>query len=312
MEYLNKQHPNIRFTIEHEQNGELPFLDALVYRGSSRYHTTLFRKKTFTGVYLNWTSLTSRKYKISLIYCLLDRIWKICSDPGHRDEEIHKLRGILATNEYPVDIVNREINKFVTNRTKVSGSNQPTEPAEKDQSDKTTTRFLILPFVSQKAESFAKKLKNVVNEFYPQVDFNVAFKTPDEIGKHFPYKDNIKSNLDRSLVVYRIKCKTEGCDASYIGKTERILRHRVEEHQKQSSSACHQHEAKNHGHHMDFDDVEVLDSADSDFKLCCKELLHIVQKKPTLNRQLGSHSQYNIKTLIIAAYPQFTDEASTS
>ena len=63
---------------------------------------------------------------------------------------------------------------------------------------------------------------------------------------------------------------------------------------------------------MDYDNVEIIDSADSNMKLLCKELLHIVQKKPLLNRQLGAHSKYNIKTLIIAAYPQFTDEASTS
>ena len=63
---------------------------------------------------------------------------------------------------------------------------------------------------------------------------------------------------------------------------------------------------------MDYDDVEIIDSADSNCKLLCKELLHIVKKKPSLNRQLGNDSSLNIKTLIIAAYPQSTDGASTS
>ena len=74
LSYLNQQHPNIKFTIEHEVEDRLPFLDTSVYRSQTRYHTTLYRKKTFTGVYLNWTSLTAKKYKINLIYCLLDRI----------------------------------------------------------------------------------------------------------------------------------------------------------------------------------------------------------------------------------------------
>ena len=72
-----------------------------------------------------------------------------------------------------------------------------------------------------------------------------------------------------------------------------------------------QHE-KISGHLMDYEDVEIIDSADCNMKLLCKELLRIVEKKSSLNRLLGAHSKYNIKTLIIAEYPQFTDEASTS
>jgi hypothetical protein len=63
------------------------------------------------------------------------------------------------------------------------------------------TRYIVLPFVSNKAEGFAKRLKTLVSKSYPQVDFNIAFKTPDEIGKHFPYKDKIKAVEKRSLVV---------------------------------------------------------------------------------------------------------------
>ena len=72
--FLNKQHPNIRFTIEHEKDNKLPFLDTCVERRRNKYSTRIYRKKTFTGVYLNWTSLTARSYKISLIRYLTERI----------------------------------------------------------------------------------------------------------------------------------------------------------------------------------------------------------------------------------------------
>ena len=58
------------------------------------------------------------------------------------------------------------------------------------------------------------------------------------------------------------------------------------------------------------ENVKILDSADSDYKLLMKERLHIIARKPVLNRQLGQHSQYNIKTLIIAAHPD-VNEADT-
>ncbi len=80
LNYLNTQHNNIRFTIENEKQNKIPFLDTTVTRNETCFKLSLYHKPTFTGVYLNWTSLTSRKYKISLIYCLCDRIWKICQD----------------------------------------------------------------------------------------------------------------------------------------------------------------------------------------------------------------------------------------
>ena len=62
---------------------------------------------------------------------------------------------------------------------------------------------------------------------------------------------------------------------------------------------------------MDYKNVKILDSADSDYKLLMKERLHIIARKPSLNRQLSPQSQYQIKTLIIAAHPDPVDEATT-
>ena len=60
----------------------------------------------------NWNSLTDRKYKIGLIYCLLDRIWKICSDKKDR-ELVEKLKAILAKNDYSSEIIKKETEKFL-------------------------------------------------------------------------------------------------------------------------------------------------------------------------------------------------------
>ena len=167
---------------------------------------------------------------------------------------------------------------------------------------------MVLPYVSQRVEGFTKRLKAHVNKFFPQVEFNVAFRTPNEIGKFFPFKDKVKQITSRALVVYRIKCSRSDCDATYIGKTQRILCHRLREHQNQESSACQQHESEHEGHTMDYENVEILDQAESNFKLEMKELLHIIQHKPSLNRQLNAQSKYNIRTLIIAAYPHVNED----
>ena len=81
LEFLNKLHPNIKFTMEMEEKNTLNFLDIKIEKTPKLIFLYLaFHKDTFTGVYLNWRSLLSRKYKISLIKCLLFRIFKICSN----------------------------------------------------------------------------------------------------------------------------------------------------------------------------------------------------------------------------------------
>jgi hypothetical protein len=206
---LNSKHPNIKFTLEKENSNRLPFLDITVVRTRMKFITTLYRKKTFTGVYLNWTSLTSRKYKIGLIQCLLDRVWRICTEEKDRLEEVRKMRLILEKNEYPTHIINKEIERFIQHR---RSQRQEITTVEKAR------RFIVLPFVNRQAEHFGQRLKSLVEKSYPQVQFSTIFRAPDEIGKRFPFKDNIKKVEIKSLVVYNIKCRE--CNAQYIGKTE--------------------------------------------------------------------------------------------
>ena len=297
LQYLNEQHPNIKFTIEYERNNKLPFVDTCVKRMPDRYITTVYHKKTFTGVYLNWTSLTSRKYKIGLIKCLLNRILRICSETADRDLEIRKLKFNLESNQYPRDIIEKVIKEEldrVQNKRSTATESQ-TEPSQ-------TKDFIALPYNNNRCEDFARRLTKTVNENFPSTKFSVAFQSPKTIGDLFPFKDNIAKNEDKALVVYLIKCKD--CSASYIGKTQRVLARRLYEHSRGAESACHQH-CTSENHTMDYDGVEIIDHASNDTKLKIKELLHILKRKPELNRQMNSQNEFNIKTILIKAYSDY-------
>ncbi|CAF1128018.1 unnamed protein product, partial [Brachionus calyciflorus] len=115
---IKQTHPNIKFTIEHECNKTLPFLDTLVNRSLGKFTTTIYHKKTFTGVYLNWTSLTARKYKIGLLSCLLNRIEAICSEENDIISEEQKLKTIFLKNQYPQDIIEEEFKRFENKKPK--------------------------------------------------------------------------------------------------------------------------------------------------------------------------------------------------
>ena len=49
--YLNSRHDNIQLTIEFEQENEIPLLDVLIKRYHNSFPTSIYRKKTFTGLY---------------------------------------------------------------------------------------------------------------------------------------------------------------------------------------------------------------------------------------------------------------------
>jgi len=64
-DFINSEHTNIKFTMEKEENHKLPFLDVLVDNSHPDFlATSVFRKKTYTGLLTNFFSFTPVSYKI--------------------------------------------------------------------------------------------------------------------------------------------------------------------------------------------------------------------------------------------------------
>ena len=203
LQFLNDQHPNISFTIEEEVGNKLPFWDTLVIRSNNSYTTTLYRKKTFTGVYLhrNWHSLTKRRYSLTgivlhrvgtkLDLCLAERIWRICITGEDKSYELDNLRSILLRG-YPTDIIDMVLLKFREDKVKII---LPNFGPEKNK------RFIKLPYLSKRCDEFESSLEELINKRYPQVDFTIAISAPTIIEKLFPFKDNVKNLKEKFLVV---------------------------------------------------------------------------------------------------------------
>ena len=76
-DYINARHPSIRFTMEREIDKKLPFLDILLDNSHPSIVTSVYRKKTFTGLLTNYFSFAPLNYKLGLIRTLVDRVYKI-------------------------------------------------------------------------------------------------------------------------------------------------------------------------------------------------------------------------------------------
>ena len=96
---MNNSYPNIKFTMETEHNESLPFLDILIIRQSDGTLTTqVYRKPTYTGLYLRWDSFVPKQYKIGLIKCLIHGTWHICSCSEHFSQEMDFVKSVLIKN----------------------------------------------------------------------------------------------------------------------------------------------------------------------------------------------------------------------
>ena len=67
---LNDLHTTLQFTFEKEVKNSLPFLDVLVEKPDTGFLTSVYRKPTFSGLYIRWTSFCQKQRKISLIKTL--------------------------------------------------------------------------------------------------------------------------------------------------------------------------------------------------------------------------------------------------
>ena len=70
---LNDVHSSIKFTTEKKTNNELAYLDVIVKCNNNTFSTSVYRKKTFTGNYLNYHLSSSLKRMINLIRTLCHR-----------------------------------------------------------------------------------------------------------------------------------------------------------------------------------------------------------------------------------------------
>ena len=110
---MNTRHRNIKFTFEEEQDNKISFLDISITRVGNELQTSLFRKKTFSGVYLNFNSHLPDTYKRGLNDTLLYRAYNICSNYFSFHEEINYLKTVWQKNSFPLFFIEKCAQKFL-------------------------------------------------------------------------------------------------------------------------------------------------------------------------------------------------------
>ena len=218
LEYLNKQHACIKFTLEEEDNSKLPFLDVLISKlEAGQFHLTTYRKPTNTGLLTNFTSFCSYTYKVGLIKTLVDRVYKINNDILTRDLDLSFVSKVLQKNQFPLTVIKRVMSEYKLSTSVVENVTQNTNPSETTIKD---VRYFKLPYIGKFSSITRMKVRRLMLKCCdPNIDVKFIFET-FKIGRYFSTKDPVPKCLINH-VVYHFSCA--GCNACYIGETARHL-----------------------------------------------------------------------------------------
>ena len=125
--YLDTKHKIIKFTYENQIENKFPFLDILI-SNNENLQTSVFHKKTYTGLLLNYFSFFPDSYKYGLIKTLIDRMYKIKGTWTSFDVDLKNLKQVLLKNQYPLTMIDNVIKKYLQNA--VNKTNTGSMPVE--------------------------------------------------------------------------------------------------------------------------------------------------------------------------------------
>lgn len=263
---LNTYHNKIKFTLEKEINGEIPYLDMKIIRNNSSLITNWYTKPTSSGRMINYNSTQPMKVKINTATNFINKILTI-SDEKYHNENLLKIKKTLNMNNYPVYIINNLINKITNNK------------QTKNTKDKQEQLFYSVPYIPKLTETIT--MRRMIND----ENTTVAHKSNKTLKQLFTRNKTKHDILKTDNVVYEITCdgnERESCNKVYVGTTKRMLGTRVAEHKadiskEKENTALAQH-AKDNKHNINFDKIKILDKEKKVNKRYTLESLRIQQR----------------------------------
>ena len=213
--HLNTKHKNVKFAYEKQIKNKLPFLDILI-SNNENLQTSVFHKKTYTGLLLNYFSFVPNSYKYGLIKTLIDRMYRINSTWTSFDIDLKNFKQVLLKNQYPLIM-----KKYLQNA--VNKTNAGSMPVEMPNIE---TSCFKLPFIGMYSKVLQNKIEKIFKRFCKSAKVKLDF-TSNKLRQTFSYKDSYPSVLS-SKVVYKFVYAS--CNASYVGQTHRHLTTRIDEH----------------------------------------------------------------------------------
>ena len=253
---MNSFDNNLQFTIDRFSDGNIHFLDISVNENA----TDIFYKPTHTGQYCHYLSQTPWRLKTAWVKALYHRAKKICSSVAAFNNQLSKIKLFMAWNGYPSFIAKSMFKRLQ------STSNENA----KNQDDDKIKIFVKVPFIGEKGEQLLKSCIRKLHRFTKNNVVFVKMFDTKKVSMFCPVKDKI-SVTHKSNVIYKLKCP--GCGEIYIGKTDRCLIVRLQEHGTRKDQPMFHHLSQCQAFHDYVSIFNLPSSSDTFFELDKREYI---------------------------------------
>lgn len=279
---INNLVPSIKFTVECEVDGSLPFLDLLIHRNDRNLSFSIYRKPTNILSYIHKFSYHLDRTKLSVFSSMFLRALRICTDQ-FLNTELNFIRDLARKHQYCDKFIQRAEKQALKTFRNVDQSRR----------EFSFKNVLVLPY--------QQNFLHFPYVFKRYFDINVVFKNVCTVRNLL-----IKNSVLRSDgCIYKISCNE--CNKYYIGQTGKQLSKRIKQHQYsirsgQESNAlfCH---IRDYDHLINFADVQELAKVRDIKDRNIVESAIISQNfNNTLNLSLGLYSLDNIIATAIIRY----------
>ena len=131
---------------------------------------------------------------------LLFRAYHLSSDYLSLNVEIKYLRFFLLPMAIPVFYLMQFCKQFL-NKIFLKKAKPITVPKQKI--------YCSLPYYNTNSENMAKLFKNIIHEFFPQVQLQISLTNSFTMGLIFSFKDKLHRDL-RANIIYKYECSDDG------------------------------------------------------------------------------------------------------
>ena len=256
----------------------------------------VYRKKTYTDQYLNFSSHHPLHQKLGIIKTLLDRCNNIVTDQEDRRKEEEYISMALQECGYP---------KWTIRTIREKQQNQQRKSKEKNKE-----KFRCMVTLQVVTEPVQRILKHH--------DVTSAVRPHRNLRQILMHPKNKVEDKHKTDCLYQIPFKT--CNVCYVGETGRTFGTRLEEHKKEvetvtsrrftrearksSTNVEHKSAITDHADRSNCVlDWEVAKVVDKDTNRCArwiKEAIWIRKTKPTMNKDEGGYRLSHVWDSLLA------------
>ena len=299
---------SIKFTVEEEVDSSIAFLDTRLSRDvDNTIRFTVFRKKTYTDQYLNFSSHHPLHQKMGVVRTLLDRNERLVTNQSDKDSEEAHIAEALSKCGYP---------KWTVQKVK----HQRQHPKVKEERESKGT--VVIPYV--------KGISEAASRIFRKHNIDTAIRPVNTLRERLVHPKDKMDKGETGEVVYQIPCKN--CDSKYIGETSRLFKTRLGEHRREAEavskerkytrsekvtaskiynkSAITDHVMRDN-HVIDWEGAGVLANERDTRARRVREAIWIRRSQPAvLNRDQGAYQLPQVYNSIIVAPPSGDARAS--